>query len=488
MLLREHLLVDLVHHGDELRFEVTDLCICSCQLLLLRHVVLLEELYLLIELYLHLLLQAAHQLNHLDLLGVKQLDGLLVLEVEALVVLPDRFHVVLVRVDPVIEVLQHLCIQFPLFVERFFEASLNGDLELAQVRSILARSLLHGIQVRLQEADSLLERIDIAIKSATYLRAHRLQPLLHLIGQRLLLVALKLDALIDVADHLHLVLECSLELGSPLRIQTQRGHELVHTSDRAVDAILYNLDSAHELVLEVGLQILHLGVNVLLELDMVEVVLRPIQFLELAREVSADFDVLGLDLLLEFQHQLEYLLVLVITDCVVHHSLLRDVGELDGELGVYVALDLLPQGRGLCLQLVLVRELLGDAVEVREQLLEGVVIRLLELVEALAEGLRQGLEVVDFCPAFEFLEASEALHDERRIRKVSEVDSTVVAHQEAAELESKLRLRWRLGHDVSRQVHLPEERLVRFEDPEHVGIISEILQHQLDRAHHQPRA
>lgn len=116
LLLREHFLVDLVRHGDQPRVQVTDLRIRSRQLLLLRHVILLKEQYLLIKLYLHLLLEATHKLNHLDLLGVQQLYGLLMLEIEALEVLPDRFHILLMRVDPIVEVLQHFCIQFPLFI------------------------------------------------------------------------------------------------------------------------------------------------------------------------------------------------------------------------------------------------------------------------------------------------------------------------------------------------------------------------------------
>ena len=36
---------------------------------------------------------------------------------------------------------------------------------------------------------------------------------------------------------------------------------------------------------------------------------------------------------------------------------------------------------------------------------------------------------------------------------------------------------------MDRHVHLPEKWLVRLEDPEDVWITSEIVQHQLDRAH-----
>lgn len=119
---------------------------------------------------------------------------------------------------------------------------------------------------------------------------------------------------------------------------------------------------------------------------MIEVVLWPVELLQLAREVTSHLNVLRLNLLLELQHQLQDLLILVVADRVVHHSLLGDVRELDGKLCIDVVLDLLPEGGGLGLELVLVGELFGDSIEVGEQLLEGVVVRLLELVEALAEG------------------------------------------------------------------------------------------------------
>lgn len=106
-----------------------------------------------------------------------------------------------------------------------------------------------------------------------------------------------------------------------------------------------------------------------------------VNLLQLTRKVRSHLDVFGFDFLFKLEHQLQELAILVLLHANRLVLSVIEIRELNGQLGVDLALKLCLDGLCLCFELVLVRKLLGDAVKVDQNLLEGLVVGVLELVE-----------------------------------------------------------------------------------------------------------
>ena len=111
-------------------------------------------------------------------------------------------------------------------------------------------------------------------------------------------------------------------------------------------------------------------------------------------------------------------------------------------------------------------------------------VRSLEEIELVAEGVGNVLEFFDFGPLLEFQEAPQSLHHERRIRKVCVVDAAVVPHDEGAQLQGGFAFLLVRAQHVVRQLHLFQQHFVRLETLEHRRVVQQVRVQHFQRPHH----
>lgn len=137
---------------------------------------------------------------------------------------------------------------------------------------------------------------------------------------------------------------------------------------------------------------------------------RFMNFLKFSGEVGSNFDILGLNFLFQFEHQLQQFLVLVLLHAIVGEPINLQIVELDGQLGVHFLLKFGSNSFGFSFELVLMGEFLGDSVKVDQDFLESFVVGGLELVEPVAERISDILKLFNLSPLLEFEVSSQSLH------------------------------------------------------------------------------